>query len=750
MTLLCLTLIYFAGIVIGHLLWNSGWIGCDFPKWLWILPLAVTPLTPLLNRLEIFKSQSSIPQQWPTSAGFQMPRSGPSPALVFACLLCLLTGAFRYASQPTTPCWTSMDLAHYNLPAERAFDREAPQVTIIGYINSYPLVSDTKQRLHVIAESITTDDGTYQVHGTLRLNIGIRMRYRYGQPVRLRGRLVTPFEVEEFSYRNYLARKGIHSLFYNAKIDLLPEPAKGNWLKHGLFAFRARGESLLNRLLPEPYAALANGMLLGIEAGIPDVLYEQFNLTGTSHTIVISGSNISLLAGVLLAVGQRVFGETRAIWPTLIGIGCYALLVGGDPAVLRAALMGGLYVIATHLGRRSTAIVSLAVACWAMTLLNPLTLWDVGFQLSSGATAGLILFSPSIAAAVQRFWPSWQGGYLTASDPQVSFHSIQRMFYGLLQDGLLVTIAANITTLPIVVYHFGRLSVVSFLTNLLIAPVQSFIMLGGSAGILIGVVGSMVMDWVPLIGYVAIVLTWIAWLILLIPWLSLVWTVAMIQWTAALPGASLEIVGYDFMGLILTYVVIFGIHWRAQLRQWGEGVLESGITNWQSRILGPGAVGALGIGSILIWATVLSQPDGRLHVYFLDVGQGDGIFIQTSSGRQVLIDGGESPQTLFSELGAVMPFWDRSIDLLILSHPDADHANAQAEVPKRFDIAQALDTAVSQSNTDGVAWRASMSAANVEVQFQHTGGWIDLGDGAALWVIWPPPEGYVGEDESLD
>ena len=108
---------------------------------------------------------------------------------------------------------------------------------------------------------------------------------------------------------------------------------------------------------------------------------------------------MALIAGVLVAFGTRIFGRKRGVYPALLGIAAYALLVGGDAAVMRAALMGGLFVYATAIGRRSTALVSLAVACWAMTLANPLTLWDVGFQLSSAATAGLILFSPTITSA---------------------------------------------------------------------------------------------------------------------------------------------------------------------------------------------------------------------------------------------------------------------------------------------------------------------------------------------------------------
>lgn len=732
-TLLYLTLAYLLGIGLGKLIGDAGWIGCTFPQALWILPCSVLPLCPLLARLPFFIPQSAALLRWPMRAGFIPPRQGPSPALVAACLLCICTGALRYASQPLAACWTPADLAYYNLPAQRAFDRDAPEVTITGYVSSYPLLADTKQQLQVIATNLTIAGMTHLVRGELRLNTGIYQHYAYGQPVRVSGRLVTPPDFEDFSYRDYLARKGIHSLVYGARINSIAGPIEGNAITRVLYAFRARGEALLNRLLPEPYAALANGMLLGIEAGIPDDLYEQFNRTGTSHTIVISGSNVAIIAGVFMALGLRLFGRKRAIWPTLAGIGCYALLVGGDAAVLRATMMGGLYVVATAIERRSTAIVSLAAACWVMTVINPLTLWDVGFQLSSAATAGLILFTPAITAYCTRLWPRFRGGILTAGVRGGIAESAKGLLMGVIQDGLLVTVAANVTTLPLVLYYFGRLSTISLLANLAVSPVQSLIMLWGSIALLVGVVG----------------LTWLAWLLLLVPWLSLLWTVAVVKWTAALPGASVTILGYHLWSLWLTYGCIAIFYWRTQLQGWLHDGIRSMSNAWQKRLFGPSAAGILSIGALLLWLGVLSQPDGRLHIYFLDIGQGDGILIQTPAGRQILIDGGASPQQLFNELGAVMPFWDRTLDFVALTNPDKDHMDAQAQTPMRLEIATALETAASQRNPDADRWRANLVAAGAAVQAQQHGGWIDLGDGVALWVLWPPATLLQGTTEQF-
>ena len=741
MLLLYLSLAYLIGILGGQLLWQAGGLGCGLPPYLWCAPLLLTVLLGILQRLRP-RATPPIIMVWPTAAGFEPPSTGLPPAAYLALLFCCCAGLLRYASQPLTPCWQPDDLAYYNQAADRAFDRDTPAVTVTGYVSSYPLVKALRQRLQVTVQQLQQNGNIYSVQGELRLTTDTEQPYSYGQPLLLRGKLVTPPDFEDFSYREYLARKGVHSLFYAETIEPLAGPNQGAGYLQLLYAFRARGAAVLNRLLPEPYAALANGMLLGIEAGIPDALYEQFNLTGTSHVIVISGSNVALIAGVLMALGQRLVGRRRALWPTLVGIGAYALLVGGDAAVLRAAWMGALYVIATSLERRSTALVSLAFACWLLTLANPLTLWDVGFQLSSAATAGLILFSPGVNNFFSRLWPTLFGTKTLESTLQIGGVDLlgrgRSLLQGLLQDGLLVTIAANLTTLPLVLYYFGRLSIVSLLTNLLIAPAQSLIMLWGSAGLLLGVSGLLL----P------------AQLVLWIPWLCLAWTVGVVQWTAALPYASLELTNYGLDKLLLTYLCMAAVTLR---KQWGVGLrtlLGNGLQQGMRAVIGPTAVSALVLCATLVWALALTQPDGRLHLYFLNIGQGDGILLQTPSGRQVLIDGGADPQRLMQELGAVMPFWDRSLDLVILTNPDRDHMDAQAQTTTRLQLTTALETQASQANHDADDWRANLAAAHVEIQRQHQGGWIDVGDGVALWVLWPPSTPFLvdqsNEEQVID
>ena len=440
----------------------------------------------------------------------------------------------------------------------------------------------------------------------------------------MRGLLTEPPVFEGFDYRAYLARKQIHSLMLRPKVEPRPGPMRGGAVLQFVYGIRGRGERVLNRLLPEPYAALASGMLLGIEAGIPKELYEKFNLTGTSHVIVISGSNVALVTGVMMGVGIWLFGRRGALWPTLGGLALYTLLVGADAAVMRAALMGGLFVVATALGRQGTALVSLAAACWLMTLWNPLMLWDVGFQLSSAATVGLILMGPALLESFRSLWSKVGIGlrrWGALPDGSISDFLSPSSVGDLLRDALLTTVAASVATYPLIVFYFGRFSLISLLSNLLIAPAQPGILIFGGFALVVGLIG----------------LEQLAQLLLFIPNAGLWWTTTVVNWSASIRGASVEVDWFGAGAVVFTYAAILGLYWgkrisvyvrllwRTTVRTFARHPGESPARRelGETFIATPTWVfGSLSVVAGMLWWIALTQPDGQLHVHFLDVGQG--------------------------------------------------------------------------------------------------------------------------------
>jgi competence protein ComEC len=147
---------------------------------------------------------------------------------------------------------------------------------------------------------------------------------------------------------------------------------------------------------------------------------------------------------------------------------------------------------------------------------------------------------------------------------------------------------------------------------------------------------------------------------------------------------------------------------------------------------------------LILWVVVLSaqfrsKPDFLLHVNFLDVGQGDAIFIQTHLGNQVLIDGGPSDKIL-SQLGKFMPFYDRSIDMLILTHPDADHVSGFIDVLKRFEVKKVLLTKVTAPTVTYQEFLRLLEEEKSEKIYAQEGQRVWL-DQATVFDIYYPPAG---------
>ncbi len=498
MTLVYLTVAWIGGILLARLLWSQGVIGCTTPSWPFALSAGLVALAAVLLR--------------------RRPQERMAAVVLLFCIL----GAWRYQAHPYAACPTADDLAFYNGDEKRAV-----WAAVEGVVAAYPDVRDVQTQYRLRVDTLTVGEQTHSVTGDLLVQASRFPAHAYGDRLRVTGQLQTPPRLDDFDYEAYLAQRGIHSLMRRARVERLAE-GQGNPFWALLYGLKAHGSALLSRVLPEPAAALANGMLLGIESGIPDDVNEAFKATGTSHVIVISGSNIALLSAIFMAGLSRLLGKRRAVWPAVIGISLYVLLVGADAAALRAGVMGVLFVIAIYLGRQSTAYVSLCASALFMTLWNPLTLWDIGFQLSFMATLGLILFTPTIGT---RFEQLLNRGLAQEQTRRVM---------GVLNDALIVTLAAQVTTLPVIVYYFGRVSLISLVTNFLILPAQPPIMTGGMATLAAG------LAWEPLGRGLA-----------LIPWLFLTYTTAVVRLTAGVPFASAE-TGALGRGLALVYLAVAG------------------------------------------------------------------------------------------------------------------------------------------------------------------------------------------------
>ena len=154
--------------------------------------------------------------------------------------------------------------------------------------------------------------------------------------------------------------------------------------------------------------------------------------------------------------------------------------------------------------------------------------------------------------------------------------------------------------------------------------------------------------------------------------------------------------------------------------------------------------------AILVWSVILTMPDDKLHVSFLDVGQGDAILIQTPDRQNILIDGGPDPQKINLELSKKLPFWDRTIDLMISTQPQADHITGLVEVLQRYKVKQVLEPGVPYNSSIYNEWLKLVEEEQIKHEIARAGQEIDLGRGIKMEVLNPPLKLFQGTSHDVD
>lgn len=398
-------------------------------------------------------------------------------------------------------------------------------LTLEGVVVEDPKRSEDGQRALIAAERAIVNGKPRVVEGLVLVKLPPYPERRYGDRLRLSGPLTTPREAErpgQFDYRAYLARKRIFALLEPKAARLLSE-RNGSPAWSALLDLRDRGRRVLLRTLPEPQASLAVGILLGLQSSIPDDVSADFSSTGTSHILVISGWNITIIATALYAVaGGLRLSRTSAFWAILGTIWLYTLFVGATPTVIRAAVMGTIVVIGQRAERRAHPWTTIFAACWAMTLWDPQTLWDMGFQLSALATASLFAFGKGTEALLLKT-PLRAPGLEWA------------------REALTATLAAQILALPLILYQFGNLSIVAPIANVALLPMVPYAMLFGA----VALVGGML--WLPLGQWLATV-----------AYLFLAWLTEGARLFATLPYAAVQLPPFPLWLLLGYYAIVVG------------------------------------------------------------------------------------------------------------------------------------------------------------------------------------------------
>jgi competence protein ComEC len=552
--------------------------------------------------------------------------------------------------------------------------------------------------------------------------------YRYGDVLQVTGELETPPQLDDFDYRGYLAHQEIYSVMVYPAIAIV-ERGNGARPLEWIYSVRERLSQALAAILPEPQASLAQGIILGIRGNIPQSVKDDFIRSGTAHLLAISGLHLAIVVGILLSLGIWLFGRRHYlyVWLALGGIWLYALITGMNPPVVRAAIMASLFLAAEFFGRQRSGIVALTFAAAIMVGVSPQVLQDASFQMSFAAMAGLIFIFPLLQPRGRRVVSVvlGEGGKGVSAANFVA-------------DSFSVSVAALLAVWPLVAYYFG---IVSFA-----APFATFCALPALLGIiLIGVFAAVLgIIFLPL-GYA---LGWLAWL-----FLSYLLLVADIF--ATIPLSFIEVSRIDGIIVWVYYLVLAGALWLTRHPRLVSAVADRAksalerIARLISGMPRKWVILPMLVLAVLFSLAAATMPDSNLHVTFLDVGQGDAILIQRGS-QQVLVDGGPSPQAVSLGLGDKMPFWDRTIELVVLTHPHDDHVSGLIEILKRYQVRQVLYPALNFESGAYDEWLELVEEKDIECVTAHTGQRLDLGGGIIIEVLNPPTPLLSGTESDID
>lgn len=488
----------------------------------------------------------------------------------------------------------------------------------------------------------------------------------------------------------YLARKTDFAL---KNLTLLEKHGRKSFWREGLFALKLR--------LKEVYAAamepLACGVMTAMVTGDRTLLDEEtkrlYQTAGLSHVMAISGLHISII-GMTLYRFLRKRGCTFGTAGIIAGI-ClygYGTMAGMGTSIQRSAGMFGLLLLAQAAGKSYDSLNALGLMGLILLWRNPYLLWDAGFQFSFAAIVGVV----------------WLGGCISFADGS---HRKQK-------ETLFVSAAVQLATLPVVTWYYYEIPLYALPVNLLVLPLMGVILSCGVAGGALGLV------WLR---GGAFLLCFSEKLLVLVRWLC--------ACAAALPQ-SMVIVGRPKLWQVVCYYA---------------GLAGAAYFLYAQKSSGRAParqVCRLFCVSAALLFVLLFRPPKTFELSFLDVGQGDGIYLHSESGCDMFVDGGSTSE---KQVGTyrMLPFLKykgvKSIDVWFVSHTDEDHISGLREL---LEAGYAIDTLVFAENIlrdEAYEVLAKLAEKNgTELLYVKAGDTLYLGD-ARLSVLFPAGT----DDESL-
>lgn len=381
-------------------------------------------------------------------------------------------------------------------------------VTLEGVIKGEPDLRDSHIKYTLLAKPYNEK---------VLINAPLSSDFGPGDKIEISGKLQTPGEFPDFNYKDFLLKDGVETVSYYPEIKLLEE--KNFSFLGGVLKIKDKLRESNSKILPFPQSEILAAMTLGDSGLLPEYVKESFSKTGIRHIVAISGMHIAIIIGMLSAILSKTKLNRWTFLLVSLFLIFYVILVGYPASAVRAGIMGSVLLLADNVRRKYFAERALCMAAFVMLLWNPLLLkYDVGFQLSFLAVLGILLSAPFFEKHLKFLKFEW------------------------LKKITAITLAAQVFTLPILIYNFGIFSTVSPLANILVVPLLPLVMFGGFLAMISGIFSE-----------------WLGIFLAFPVYLILKYIIFLSDFLADLPWTFSIVSDFHLVWMLLYYAVLFPI-----------------------------------------------------------------------------------------------------------------------------------------------------------------------------------------------
>lgn len=640
-------------------------------------------------------------------------RVAPLSRNIAIVLLAFSVGAisFRLAQTP------ARDLFERLLGAAESYE----DITFTGRVMERPSRGATTERFVLSVRSVASGRVAYRATG--RLLVVLRSpapdsvvhfpEVTQGDVLRLTGRLRPidpPRNPAEFDYRRYLSLQRIHHRFTITSPDDITRLApERNVLEAFVLAAQRHALAVFDAHIGgERERTLVSALVLGDRSVMDDDTRDDFRRTGLTHLLAISGAHMVVIGLVLYRLLGPLLTRFGVRWRTMetvrfvvtaVVLVFYTLLTGASASAVRAAVMIILFMGGALLQRSSPPMNTLGVAAVVLLAMEPAALYDLGFQLSFAAVAGLILLHPVFMELVPELW-----------------RALAPVRAGL--TAVSVSLAATVATAPILLSHFGYVSLAGLALNIAAVPLSGLLLISGVATVLCE---------------------------------------PALPFPAELFGSASE-----GMARVMLFIAWFGddtLSWatvRFELQTaWAVAALCTGILTATARpyrvLRRRLAIVTLLLAAGTLWSGLLEgSTRPRLNIVFFDVGQGDAALVTMPSGRRLLVDAGLRSQWSDAGERVVLPHLERygihHLDAVLITHPHSDHLGGLPAVLRSIPVHRVIhsgDTHDSRLYTEAKQLIDSLHIVEKHVRIGDT---LRLDPDVHVSILSPTSDTVEGED----